>query len=142
MFTALGSGGALDFLLTPSDAEVTEMDAAAFVCVPSEGEAMWMFDTLDTTIGPNAYFINITNVVFSSTILCTTNDNSSSANLTVQGNVVLVVYCVHVAKKASALHNKYIARGKSTVILECTLIVTKNAMHKQQGPSYLKVSSV
>jgi len=66
------------------------MDTAVFVCVPANPsfEAMWLFDTLNTLIGPNSYFINITDVELSDTVICTANGNSHSANLTVQGKLV------------------------------------------------------
>ena len=66
------------------------MDTAVFVCIPADPsfEAMWLFDTLNTLIGPNSFFINITDVESSDTVVCTANGNSHSANLTVQGKLV------------------------------------------------------
>ena len=99
MFTTLGSGGEFgsgrdtrDFLLTPSDVAVTEMDTAVFVCVPADPlfEAMWLFDTLNTVTGPNGYYIRITDVEMSDRVSCMTNGNSSSANLIVQGKLIFL----------------------------------------------------
>ena len=97
MFTTLGSGlgppDTRDFLLAPSDVVVTEMDTAVFVCVPADPsfEVMWLFDISNTVTGPNGYYISIANVEMSVTVSCMTNGNSSSATLSVQGKLNIII---------------------------------------------------
>ena len=79
------------FLLTPSDDTVTEMDTAAYVCVPANTliQAIWSAHA-NSIIGTNNFTLTITNVTENATVSCTVDSNTISASLTVQGKSFIV----------------------------------------------------
>ena len=81
------------FLLTPSNEIVTEMDTAAFVCIPANVLVAPSWSTIPnssfpTIIGASNFFLTITNAAENVTVSCIGNGNTVSASLVVQGMVM------------------------------------------------------
>ena len=86
------------FLIMPSDELITQMDTAAFVCVPSNTsvEAVWS-DNPNSVIGTNNFTLTITNVMDNTSVLCTVGDETANASVTVQGTSLKIIsfVCLH-----------------------------------------------
>ena len=73
------------FLLTPSNEVVTEMDTAAFVCVPANASLQTIWSNHPNSVnGINNFYLTITNVTENATVMCTV-DVETVASLVVQG---------------------------------------------------------
>ena len=77
------------FLIMPSDELITQMDTAAFVCVPSNTsvQAIWS-DIPSSYIGTNNFTLIITNVMENTSVMCTIGDEIVNASITVQGKII------------------------------------------------------
>lgn len=62
------------------------MDTAAFVCIPADMSVQptWSIHG-DSSMGANNFYMNIMNVAANTTVMCTVNDNVTTATLVVQG---------------------------------------------------------
>lgn len=77
------------FLLTPSDEVVTEMDTAAFVCVPANASLQTMWSNHpNSDSGTNNFYLTITNVTENATVMCTVDVETVDASLVVQGKLL------------------------------------------------------
>ena len=78
-------------LLTPSNEIVTEMDVAAFVCVPANSsiQPMWSY-VPNFAIGTNNFYLTVSNVTKNATIMCTVDVETANASLVVQGKLPVV----------------------------------------------------
>ena len=74
-------------LLSPSNKTITEMDRAAFVCVPESSmfQASWLSDFPSFTTGPDNYYLVVENVERTLPVTCSVNVINTTATLTVQG---------------------------------------------------------
>ena len=85
-----GSGSTFDgdlFLLSPSNKTITEMDRAAFACVPADSmfQISWLTSFPSFITGPNNYYLLVENVERTLPISCSINGTIASSILTVQG---------------------------------------------------------
>ena len=100
-------------LLTPSNEIVTEMDTAAFVCVPANSsiQVMWS-DVPNFVIGANTFYLTVSNVTENATIMCTVDVETANASLVVQGKSIKdkgcwLRICMHVLINLFPLFNYF-----------------------------------
>jgi len=70
------------FLLSPTDEVVTEMDNAAFVCVPVNASLMPSWSPSD---GANNFYLLVQDVINANNVSCIIDSGSVDVILTVQG---------------------------------------------------------